>query len=97
MLHILHDPTLMPSHKSVSNTIALFTTCFVSFLDVLNLTAVNIAVPLTAQNIGLTTTTLPWLMAGYSIDIAPFLLPAGKLGDMYGYRMVYLIGITLFA
>jgi EmrB/QacA subfamily drug resistance transporter len=63
----------------------------------MNLSAVNIAVPSIASDIGLDTSTLPWLIASYSIAFASFLLPAGKLGDLYGYRLVYLIGMALFA
>ncbi|KAG2171558.1 hypothetical protein INT43_008284 [Umbelopsis isabellina] len=97
MLNILHEPFLKPTDKKIAKIITLATACFASFLDVLNLSAVNIAVPTIARDIDLTPSTLPWLMAAYSIAFAAFLLPAGKLGDIYGYRMVYLLGLSLFA
>jgi MFS family permease len=60
------------------------------------LSAVNIALPSIASDLNLTTSTTPWIIVSYSIAFAAFLMPAGKLGDLFGYRMIYLSGICLF-
>ncbi|CAM0141322.1 hypothetical protein VKS41_003975 [Umbelopsis sp. WA50703] len=80
----------------MANVITLITTCFASALDILNLSAANIALPSIAADLDLDTSTTPWLIASYAISFAAFLLPAGKFGDLYGYRVIYLAGIILF-
>jgi EmrB/QacA subfamily drug resistance transporter len=96
MIAKLSDPILRSANPKIANSITLVTACFATCLDILNLSAVNIAVPSIASDIGLTTSTLPWLIASYAIAFAAFLLPAGKLGDMYGYRVIYLAGLAIF-
>lgn len=90
-------PLLTSKSQKFTNTITLITACFATCLDIMNLSAVNIAVPSIAIDMGLTSSTLPWLIASYAIAFAAFLLPAGKLGDMFGYRLIYLGGLALFA
>ncbi|OZJ03591.1 hypothetical protein BZG36_03034 [Bifiguratus adelaidae] len=87
-------PLSVPS--SFRNALVLVIACTASLLDILNLSAVNIAVPTIAKDIDLTTSTLPWLIASYAIAFAAFLLPAGKLGDLFGYRRVFIIGLAIF-
>ncbi|KAF2200367.1 YOR378W-like protein [Delitschia confertaspora ATCC 74209] len=41
--------------------------------------------------------TLSWLSASYSLTVGTFILPAGRLGDMYGHKRIYLIGWVWFA
>lgn len=96
-MNFFANPVLKSSTPKITNMITLITACFATCLDIMNLSAVNIAVPSIASDIGLDTSTLPWLIASYSIAFASFLLPAGKLGDLYGYRLVYLSGMALFA
>ncbi|KAG2173706.1 hypothetical protein INT43_005126 [Umbelopsis isabellina] len=91
------NPPLRSKNVKITNSITLITACFATCLDIMNLSAVNIAVPSIASDIGLTSSTLPWLIASYAIAFAAFLLPAGKLGDLYGYRLLYLGGLALFA
>ncbi|GAP82350.1 putative probable Drug resistance protein YOR378W [Rosellinia necatrix] len=40
---------------------------------------------------------LAWLMAGYGLTVGTFILPAGRLGDIYGYKTLFLIGNLWFA
>ncbi|KAH8553231.1 major facilitator superfamily domain-containing protein [Umbelopsis sp. PMI_123] len=92
----IRKPVIKPRNKRVANLITLVTACLATCLDILNLSAVNIAVPSIAADLNLDTSTTPWLIASYSIAFASFLLPAGKLGDLYGYRIIYLAGIIVF-
>ncbi|ORY15286.1 hypothetical protein BCR34DRAFT_478185 [Clohesyomyces aquaticus] len=41
--------------------------------------------------------TLSWFSASYSMSVGTFILPAGRLGDMYGHKRIYLIGWAWFA
>lgn len=40
---------------------------------------------------------LPWLLAGYSLTVGTFILFSGRLGDMFGYKKLYLIGMAWFS
>ncbi|OZJ03592.1 hypothetical protein BZG36_03035 [Bifiguratus adelaidae] len=81
----------------VQNALIPVIGCAASCLDAINLSAVNIALPTIANDLGLTQSTLPWLIAAYAIAFAAFLLPAGKFGDLYGYRLVFSTGLAIFA
>ncbi|KAI0476848.1 major facilitator superfamily transporter [Xylaria cf. heliscus] len=53
---------------------------------------------LIAADLGVTRPTqLVWLMAGYGLTVGTFILPAGRLGDIYGYKRLFLIGNLWFA
>jgi EmrB/QacA subfamily drug resistance transporter len=97
MARIFLDPVLGSHTSKVTKIVTLITACFSSCLDIMNLSAVNVAIPTIAEDLGLTTSTLPWLIASYAIAFAAFLIPAGKLGDIYGYRSIFLTGMALFA
>ncbi|CAO3662130.1 unnamed protein product [Umbelopsis vinacea] len=97
MVWNLKNPPVQAKNQKLTRSITVITACFATCLDIMNLSAVNIAVPSIAIDIGLTTSTLPWLIASYAIAFAAFLLPAGKLGDLYGYRIIYLSGLAMFA
>ncbi|KAI9290330.1 major facilitator superfamily domain-containing protein [Umbelopsis sp. AD052] len=92
----IRKPLIKSENRRVANLITLITACCANCLDILGLSAVNVAVPAIAADLNLDTSTLPWLIASYSIAFAAFLLPAGKLGDLYGYRLVYLAGMLLY-
>lgn len=67
------------------------------FVIVLDTFAAAVAFPRIVQAFPETPpTTLAWLQSGYSIALAALLLVAGKLGDRYGLRRVYLIGMAGF-
>ncbi|KAI9290326.1 major facilitator superfamily domain-containing protein [Umbelopsis sp. AD052] len=90
------QPIIKSKNERAAKVITLVTTCFASALDILNLSAVNIALPSIADDLELDASTAAWLIASYAIAFAAFLLPAGKLGDLYGYRIIYLAGMLLF-
>lgn len=69
-----------------------------SFVVVLDTFAAAVAFPrIEAAFPGTPRTTLAWVSSGYSIALGALLLTAGKLGDRYGRRRVYLTGMAAFA
>jgi len=67
------------------------------FLSVLDLFIVNIAFPaLRLEFATASLTELSWVLNAYAIVFAALLVPAGKLGDLYGRRRMFLIGLVLF-
>jgi EmrB/QacA subfamily drug resistance transporter len=60
-------------------------------------TVVNVALPALQANLNATIVDVQWVIEGYSLLLAAFLLVGGSLGDHYGRRRVFLIGVALFA
>ena len=67
------------------------------FLSILDLFIVNIAFPdLHGDFSGSSLTGLSWVLTGYAIVYAAVLVPAGRLGDLYGRRKLFVYGLGLF-
>lgn len=67
------------------------------FLTVLDLFIVNVALPTIAADFpGASLASVSWVLTAYAIAFAAALVPAGKLGDLYGRRRVFLLGLALF-
>jgi EmrB/QacA subfamily drug resistance transporter len=60
-------------------------------------TAVNVALPALQTNLNASIVDVQWVIEAYSLLLASFLLVGGSLGDHYGRRRVFLIGVALFA
>lgn len=60
-------------------------------------TVVGIANPVIQQDLGASLSDLQWVTSGYLLALAVFLITAGKLGDLFGHKRVFLIGVTGFA
>ncbi len=67
-----------------------------AFMVVLDFFIVNVALPSMATDLGAGESALEWVVAGYGLTFAAFLITAGRLGDDLGRRRVYAIGLILF-
>ena len=67
-----------------------------AFMVVLDFFIVNVALPAVATDLGASESSLEWVIAGYGLAFAAFLITAGRLGDLYGRRRVYMVGLGLF-
>src|SRR3954451_6294378 len=67
-----------------------------AFMVVLDFFIVNVALPSIATGLGATESALEWVVAGYGLAFAAFLITAGRLGDARGRRRVYAVGLGLF-
>jgi EmrB/QacA subfamily drug resistance transporter len=63
---------------------------------VLDTTIVNVALPSIRADLGFTETALVWVVNAYMLTFGGFLLLGGRLGDLFGHRRLFLLGITLF-
>src|SRR3954469_16063253 len=66
-----------------------------AFMVVLDFFIVNIALPSIATDLGAGESSLEWVVAGYGLTFAAFLITAGRLGDSLGRRRVYSLGLIL--
>src|SRR5216110_2247358 len=67
-----------------------------SFMIVLDTTIVNVALPSIRTDLGFTEASLAWVVNAYLLTFGGFLLLGGRLGDLFGHRRLFLIGIALF-
>ncbi|MDD1724740.1 MAG: MFS transporter [Methanospirillum sp.] len=82
-------------HPDLSST-TLFIAVFCGFLTPFDLSAVNIALPAIAAEYSLDAVSLSWISSIYLLASAAFLVPFGKIGDIYGRKRVLTLGIGLF-
>jgi MFS family permease len=75
---------------------ALTLLCLGELMIVLDTTIVNVALPSIRADLGFTETSLVWVVNAYMLTYGGFLLLGGRLGDLYGQRRLFLLGITLF-
>src|SRR4051812_8389843 len=67
-----------------------------AFIVVLDFFIVNVALPSIALDLGASESSLEWVVAGYGLSFAAFLITAGRLGDQLGRRRLYAIGLAAF-
>ena len=77
-------------------TIALLVVLLAFFMDVLDSTIVNVAIPSIQENLGASYSAIQWIIAGYALAFALFLITGGRLGDILGYKKVFMAGIVGF-
>lgn len=71
--------------------------CSTQFLNVANISSVNIALPDIADELGFSEATLPWVVSAYLLTFAGFLLVSGRVADLIGRRRVLTTGFAIFA
>jgi len=76
--------------------LALIVLCLGVLMIVLDTTIVNVALPSIREDLQFTETSLVWVVNAYMLTFGGFLLLGGRLGDLYGHRRLFLLGITLF-
>jgi EmrB/QacA subfamily drug resistance transporter len=67
-----------------------------SFMAVLDTTIVNVALPSIEQGAHATADALEWVVSGYALTFGLALVPAGRIGDRFGYKRLFLTGLTVF-
>jgi EmrB/QacA subfamily drug resistance transporter len=76
--------------------LALLVLCFGDLMIILDSTIVNVALPSIREDLGFSEASLAWVVNAYLITFGGFLLLGGRLGDLFGHRRLFLLGIILF-
>jgi EmrB/QacA subfamily drug resistance transporter len=76
--------------------LALYVVCLGDLMIVLDGTIVNVALPSIRDDLGFTQTSLAWIVNAYMLTFGGFMLLGGRLGDLFGHRRLFLIGISIF-
>ena len=77
-------------------SIALAIVAVAMVLDLVDMTIINVAVPTLQAQLGASDAEVQWMVAGYSTIFALLLITGGRLGDIYGYKRTFLIGVAGF-
>lgn len=75
----------------------LTATVLASGMAFLDATAVQVALPTIGRDLGASLSDLQWIINGYTLPLAALILLGGSLGDRYGRRRVFLVGVAWFA
>ncbi len=75
----------------------LIAVCTATFMLLLDITVVNVALPDIQRSLHSSFSDLQWVVDAYSLTLAAFLLTAGVLGDMFGRRIVFAVGLAIFS
>jgi EmrB/QacA subfamily drug resistance transporter len=74
----------------------LIAVCTATFILLLDITVVNVALPQIARDLKANFTDLQWVIDAYTLTLAALLLMAGSLADQFGRRLIFAVGITIF-
>lgn len=77
-------------------TIALVVVIFAFVMDLLDTTIVNVGIPSIRTDLGASYSSIQWLTAGYALSFAVLLITGGRLGDVVGYKKLFMIGVAGF-
>jgi len=77
-------------------TIALVIVALAFVMDLLDNTIVNIAIPTIRDNLGASYAAIQWVVAGYALTFATMLVTGGRMGDVYGYKKIFMAGVGGF-
>lgn len=75
---------------------ALIILCLGALMIVLDTTIVNVALPSIRADLGFSQESLVWVINAYMLTFSGFLLLGGRLGDIFGHRRIFLIGLVIF-
>src|SRR3954452_8179896 len=79
-----------------SRWLALYVLCTGMLMIVLDVTIVNVALPSIQDDLGFSPSGLAWVVNCYLIAFGGLLLLAGRLGDLFGQRRIFLTGLVVF-
>jgi EmrB/QacA subfamily drug resistance transporter len=66
------------------------------FMIMLDNTIVNVALPAIEHSLHMSISSLEWIVTAYALTFAALLITGGKLGDMYGRRKMFIVGLVIF-
>ncbi|MDE6100225.1 MAG: MFS transporter, partial [Paramuribaculum sp.] len=88
----------MTDNKKISlkSCFAITAILIVLVMTVLDVTLVNVALPVMADAFGMTDSAIVWVVTIYQLLITMLLLPVSAYGDIHSYRRSFLVGVAVF-
>jgi EmrB/QacA subfamily drug resistance transporter len=89
-------PTVLSTEVDAPRAGTLPTVLTGVFITILDFFIVNVAIPTTQRDLRASPTAIEWVVAGYGLAYGSGLILGGRLGDIFGRRRMFTIGLTLF-
>ena len=94
---VVESDSVVALSKKVTGHWVLVATILGASMAYIDGTAVNVALPVLQEQLDATISDMQWVIEAYALFLASLILVGGALGDRYGRRLIYGIGIALFA
>ena len=91
------EPAESPEGGTTRLGWALLLISVAQLMVVLDATIANIALPFIQSDLDISQANLQWVVTGYALAFGGLLLLGGRLGDLYGRRRVFIVGVAIFA
>src|SRR5919112_12591 len=83
--------------SSSRRSLVLALVILAQFTVVIDFTIVQVALPSIGRELGVSINGLQWVVTGYGLTWAGFLMLSGRMGDIYGHKTLFIIGVLLFS
>ena len=88
---------MLPDRVQVRKTWVLVAAIVGSAMMFVDGTAVNVALPVIQRELHASSAAVQWIVEGYTLFLSALILLGGALGDLYGRRRIFVVGIAIFA
>jgi predicted MFS family arabinose efflux permease len=83
--------------SSSRRSLVLALVILAQFMVVIDFTIVQVALPSIGREFGISVNGLQWIVSAYGLTLAGFLMLSGRMGDIYGHKRLFIIGVLLFS
>jgi EmrB/QacA subfamily drug resistance transporter len=91
-----HPPMIRGTDRGMGKWIVLSAVSLGTFMSTLNASIVNISLPAIADDFEIGISEVEWVVVAFLLATGAFLLTFGRLGDIVGYKRVYMVGFIIF-
>src|SRR3954463_15413691 len=88
-----HAPSALATRRG---RLILGLLCMVAFLDFVDASIVNVALPTIRHDLGFSVQNLQWVLSGYLLTYGGFMLLGGRAADLFGRRRILVAGTIVF-
>ena len=91
-----HVPAMVEEEVDPRRWVALVVVLLAAFMDIVDTSIVLVAIPSIREDLGASYTAIQWTVAGYTLAFALGLITGGRLGDIFGRKRMFLLGVAGF-
>ena len=89
--------TITKAGSSSQRSLVLAIVILAQVMVVVDYTIVQVALPSIGREFGVSVNGLQWIITAYGLTLAGFLMLSGRVGDIYGHKKLFIIGVLLFS